>query len=250
MTSNVSTIDRPSRLSDLPAIAVSGSLGSGARDIALVVARALRISYAEEEILREAAHELGVSIETLVLRGHCPSGIRGRIESVLRVVVAAMAAADTVFVPATGVPEYPLGRPDIDITPEPLSIERLDDRRFAAALTSVIGRIAAEGNVVILGHGSEVVVKAGERALRVYVYAPLEYRVSTVMRRTGVSRREAAQLASQDDRDQRAFVRHFFGQKLDDPCAYDLVVRMDRLSFDVAVQLISLAARARATRCG
>jgi len=250
MTSNVSTIHRPSRLGDLPAITVSGPLGSGARDIAAVVARALRIPCAEDEILRDAARELGVSVETLERRGHCPSGIRGRIDSALRVLVAAMAAADTVFVPATGVPEYPLGRPDIDITPEPLSIERLDDRRYAAALATVIGRIASEGNVVILGHGSGAVVKTGERALRVYVYAPLEYRVSAVMRRTGVSKREAAQLASQDDRDQRAFVRHFFGQKLDDPCAYDLVVRMDRLSFDVAVQLISLAARARATRCG
>ncbi len=250
MTSNVSTIHRPSKLGDLPAITVSGPLGSGARDIALVVARTLRIPYAEDEILRDAARELGVSIETLERRGHCPSGIRGRIDSALRVVVAALAAADTVIVPATGVPEYPLGRPDTDITPEPLSIERLDDRRYAAALASVIGRLASEGNVVILGHGSEAVVQAGDRALRVYVYAAFEYRVSTVMRRTGVSRRDAARLASQDDRDQRAFVRHFFDQRFDDPCMYDLVVRSDRLSLDVAVQLISLAARARATRCG
>ncbi len=250
MSSTVGTIHRPSELRDLPAIAVSGSLGSGARDIAMAVACTLRLSYAEDEILRDAARELGVSFEALERRGRCPSGIRGRIDSALRGIVAAMAAADSVFVPPVGVPEYPLGRPRIDADREPFNIERLDDRRYAATLTSVVGRIASAGNVVIFGCGSEAVVKAGERTLRVYVCAPLEYRVSSVMRTTGVSRTDAARLASEEDRDQRAFVRHFFSQRFDDPCAYDLTVRSDRLPLETTVQLISLAARQRATPRG
>lgn len=251
MTSSVSTIHRPSKLVSLPAITVSGFLGSGAGDIAFGVARELDVACVDGQIVRDTARQLGVNVDAVERRGEGGGWIGARIDSALRALIDALAAADTVFFPATSAPVYPLGEPGGDGAGiGSLGAGRLDDRRYLAALTSVITAIAAPGNVVILGHGSESILQDQPNALRVYVYASPEHRINTLMRREGVSEREAERLVSKNYQHQRAFTQHFFAADFASPSLYDFVVQAERLSFDLAVQSIVVAARARAQRRG
>src|SRR5712692_8541434 len=79
----------------MPVITVSGSLGSGARDVAQAVARQLGLDYVDHEILVEAARELGVSVAAMAGHDERPSTIGERLASVLRTLMERSASAGT-----------------------------------------------------------------------------------------------------------------------------------------------------------
>lgn len=246
----ITTIERPSNPASLPAITVSGFLGSGARDIAVGVARELHVDYVDEQIDRDAARELGVSVHVVERRGTCARGIRARIDSALRGLIGAMAVADTLVVPASGIPEYALGRSGGYAAATAFrSAGSLDDRSYLATLTSVVKGIAARGNVVILGHGSEAILQHEPHTLRVFINAPYQRRVDALLRE-GFPERDAQYLVRQDYEHRRAFNRHFFKLEFESCSLYDMVIQTDWLSHDLAARIISVAARSLMPRAG
>ena len=77
----------------MPVITIAGSLGSGAREIAQSVARELKLDYVDQEILVEAARELGVSVATVERHDERPSSLAERLGSVMRTLMERSAAA-------------------------------------------------------------------------------------------------------------------------------------------------------------
>jgi cytidylate kinase len=103
-----------------------------------------------------------------------------------------------------------------------------------------VGAIAHHGSAIILGRGAHLILGRGE-ALRVYVVAPLEARVATVMRREGIPEREARRQVQAVEADRAAFLMKHFHVQLDDPSRFDIVVNTGLLGVAGAAAAVRAA---------
>jgi cytidylate kinase len=88
---------------------------------------------------------------------------------------------------------------------------KMADADGIRAVTEQLVRAAAkEGNCVIVGRGSAYYLHDRPDAFHVFVYAPLNEKVSR-LRQTGKSEQEAIQLAETVDLDRAAFIKQHFG---------------------------------------
>lgn len=107
-------------------------------------------------------------------------------------------------------------------------------------LSRVVGALAHHGGAVILGRGAHLILGHGE-ALRVLVVAPLEMRVREVMRREGMSERDARRRIVSVEADRKAFLMKHFHADFADPTTFDLVVNTSELGVDGACRTIRAA---------
>lgn len=229
----------------MPVVTVSGGLASGAREVARLAASRLKYDYVDQEILVQAARALGVSYESVESRDERTASLGERVASMLRAFLERSAAA--------GVSDPMMGGPGLETllartygeaaglteTEEP----GFDERRYIETLTSVIREIASKGDVVILGRGSQLILRDWPRTLHVLVMAPLPERVRLLCEREGMDESEAARRIQESDRHRAAFHRKFFKADPSDPCLYDLVIRLPRVDRETAAELIATAAR-------
>jgi cytidylate kinase len=108
---------------------------------------------------------------------------------------------------------------------------------YVQHLTRVVESLAGLGGAVILGRGAHLILGPG-RALRVFVVAPLEARVATVMARHGIDAHEAARRISEKEAARRAFLRNYFRADFGDPATFDLVVNTGVLGVPGAADAI------------
>ncbi len=100
-----------------------------------------------------------------------------------------------------------------------------------------------EGNVVIVGRGSQVVLKDKPFALHVRIIAPFERRVERWMERENLLRDEAEKITKERDHKHAHFVRTYFKEDINNPVLYDLVINTDKLSPENAADLIVKAVK-------
>jgi cytidylate kinase len=226
----------------MPVITVSGSLASGAREVAQAAARELQIDYVDQEIMVEAARELGVRVSDVASRDERKSSIGERLAGVLRTLMERSAAAGAADPLAGGSLEMVLARTYGEAADLP-DTGGLDDERYLKTLASVIKGVAARGNVVILGRGSQAILHDTPGALHVWVASRLEHRVQLLMEREGIEKGEAERRIKQSDQNRQAFHRHYFKVEPDAPALYDMGINAGRVGFETAAKMIAMAAR-------
>ena len=116
----------------------------------------------------------------------------------------------------------------------------LSASEYRYQLMRLVGAIAQHGGAIVVGHGAHLALGEGE-ALRVRLVAPLETRVATVMKRAGISEREARRQVQTVDASRRAFVMQHFHVELDDATRFDLVLNTARLGIAGSVAVIRAA---------
>jgi cytidylate kinase len=99
----------------------------------------------------------------------------------------------------------------------------LSSVEYRYQLTRVVGAVAHHGGAIILGRGAHLILGQGE-ALRVLVVAPLEARVAALMKREGITEREARRQIQAVEADRKAFLMKHFHADFADPTHFDLVV--------------------------
>ncbi len=108
-----------------------------------------------------------------------------------------------------------------------------DCRRYAAAVTAVIGSWAEKGDVLFVGRGSQVALAGRTGVLR----------VRNVSARHGVPEEIATAQVEARDRARAAYVQRFFGRDASDPELYDIILNMASFSVPAAVELICQAVK-------
>ena len=103
--------------------------------------------------------------------------------------------------------------------------------------------LAAEGNVVILGRGAQIVLAGVPGVFRVRIVAPADTRVRRISEREGLSLEEAHAFVQRYDQQRRKLVESVFNRDLSDWSLYDLVVNTEGVSRQTAAMLIELAVR-------
>lgn len=119
---------------------------------------------------------------------------------------------------------------------------------FVNILESAIYEAAHKGEGVIVGHGSQVLLRNFDCAFHVRLFAPETRRVDRLVSEKGLSRDAAIRLVRAQDREQANFFKFAFQMELDDPALYDLVVNTHKLAPATAARIVIDAARSEELR--
>ena len=225
----------------MPVITMSGNLASGAREVGQTVAQELGIDFVYQQLMVEASQRCGVSVVTVAEHDERRGSFRERLAGLIRTVLERSAASGAdPLTGGTGL-EAILSRSYADMAAEE---PQLSDSLYLETMTGIIRELAARGEVVILGRGSQMLLDDMPLALHVLCVAPRKLRASRLAERDEIGIEEAMRRTAESDRARCAFYKKFWHAEVEDPKLYDLTIDTGRLSFDVATQVIVAAARA------
>lgn len=94
------------------------------------------------------------------------------------------------------------------------------------------------GSVVYHGQAGQLLLQGIDPVLKVRILADAAIRVRVVMEREGLSEREAARRLVQIDEERKKWTRRLYGKDPQDPALYDMVLCIDKIRVEGAVDLI------------
>ena len=213
----------PDIIARMHAITISREYGSGGGEVAQRLAQRLQWQLVDHEIVVRVAQELGVTVEEAEAQDEYAESITSRILSSLQ------AMQPTIFA----------------ISPPPAMTDTLS---YQEALSRVVKGAVATGHVVIVGRGAQVLLEQQRDVLHVRIVAPLEQRITYVMRREGVKYEDARTRIQVKDQDRMRYLQSVHHRSADDALLYDITLNTGVLSLDQVVELICVALQEKATR--
>lgn len=216
-------------------ITVSRQMASHGCETAAQVARMLDFRFIDREIIHRAAEEAGVpkiALQEIAYEGrrNVVDRILGALNAMPPVPQTAEAwrreAAASVARPFGGIFSPVL--PSFGVT--------LKD--YVDVVEMVIRDLAREGDVVIVGRGSQVLLRDTPRALHVQVVAPFDYRVTTLAKREEVTEGEASKRVRASDQARRDYLRRYHRVDWLDPTLYDIVINTSKIPPPMAAGII------------
>jgi len=203
----------------MPVITIRGQFGSWANEIGDLIAHKLNIDYVDREIIAGVAQRLRQPSTSIEEKEMPPSTLLGRIAEAM---AKTSYMGDSVF---TGI--Y-----------SPLWEIPLDDTRYLSGLEYVIKELARSQSIVILGRGSQFILKDFPRAFHVLIVAPVAVRVKSVMERLKLNEEDAVNEIARFDDGNRVFIKRFFKADIFDPINYNIVINTHHLSIEGAASII------------
>jgi cytidylate kinase len=199
-------------------VTIRGQLGSGAPEVGRQVAERLQVDYVDRQIIAEVAARLHRQEQEVIAKEMPPTSLLDRIAGALKHSYAFGEGMEAAYLSLGEIP--------------------LDDTRYLQALQSVVRELAQNQPLVILGRGSQFILKDYPGALHVLVVAPLEIRVKRLMQDRNFDQETAKQEIARSDKSLREFVKRYFKAELEDPIHYDLVINTERFSFQAASSIV------------
>lgn len=114
---------------------------------------------------------------------------------------------------------------------------------YLDVLQRVVYQVSSDNNGVIVGHGSQVLLRDFECALHIRIITPVEKRVRYFIEEKGFEEEQARKIVSTKDEEARDFFRYAFKMDINDPLLYDLVINTDKISIETAISHIIQLAR-------
>jgi cytidylate kinase len=117
--------------------------------------------------------------------------------------------------------------------------EEFEQKKYVAFLTQIMTSMANEGGYVLVGRGSQLVLRNHPKALHVMLVGNYEERIRFLTRRYNLSRTEAEAKISEKERERASVAANIFGANIDDPRLYHMVLNTSRMPFDWALELVA-----------
>jgi len=199
-------------------VTIRGQLGSGASEAGRQIADRLQANYVDREIIAEVAARLHREEREVIAKEMPPSSFLGRIAEALGTSYAFGDGMAGAYLPVGEIP--------------------LDNTRYLKALESVVRELVRSQPLVILGRGSQFILKGYPGILHVLAVAPIEVRVERVMRDRRLDQEAAKLEILRYDNSLREFFKRYFKAEPEDPVHYDLVINTGRFSFQAAASIV------------
>ncbi len=132
--------------------------------------------------------------------------------------------------------------------PGPLERYQHTKQVYIAFIRSTLLDIVGTDNVVYHGLAGHLLLKGLNNVLKVRIIANLNSRISRKMTEEGISEQKAREIILKDDAQRKKWTRKIYGTDPTDSSLYDMVLCIDRLSVDDAVDFICQAASTPAFR--
>jgi len=194
-------------------ITISRQFGAGGKTLAKMVADRLGYEFADSEIIAKVAEMANVSTHWVETVENEAGGRLSRFVSRM------------------------VSKPLVDRI---LKDERgyIDEEIYLDYLVLIIAQMADEGNVVILGRGSQYILDDHPDAYHVLLIDRFENRVEFMQSNYGLSRSQAVSTVTSEDKRRRNLYQKFGKTDFDDPFLYHLVLNMSRIDLAHACRLV------------
>ena len=119
--------------------------------------------------------------------------------------------------------------------------ERIRSREpqvYLDIMEAAVYDIARNGDGVIIGHGSQMLLRDFDCAFHVRLLSDFKTRVENLVSNQGMKQDVAENIIAQYDKSQKAFFRYAFKIDIDTPSLYDLVINMGKLKARTITDLI------------
>ena len=191
-------------------ITINRELGSGGRTVGRKLAEKLGVEYFDKAVINALQERYNLSVEQI-------EHMKGQEQSWWAEFKRKMTFSDS---------EYDLNRTDIET-----------EDMFRAE-TEVLRALAKEQSCVIAGRTACYVFREHPNHLSIFIQASMLSRMDRVAREQNMSKEEARMTIDKVDQRRENYVREFTGTSRYDTRNYQLVLSMDELSEDAAVELI------------
>src|SRR6266700_7058424 len=207
---------------DKVVVNISRQFGSGGAEIGRIVAQKSGLLYVDHEIIDEVARRLGVNVEQAARQDEQTAGAVGHILEALRSSSPFSLNYNTL-----------LKRTEAPTQAREVAYLRLTQR--------VILELATEGNIVIIGRGSQFLLHGAPRTLHIYIFAPLDYRIEQIMKHHQLDRASAKELIERRDYEHNAYLGRYYGGNQHQPYLYHLLINTGLFTYELAANLIQQA---------
>lgn len=134
---------------------------------------------------------------------------------------------------------------------DPTFLERVHRQgpEFAAFLKTslqVMQELSAEGNVIIVGRGGNLLLRGQPHTLHVQLIADMPFRIKRVMEVRWTTEQVAREIIAKSDRNKAHYFRHVFHVDWRDPALYDLVLHTGNLGIERSIDILYAAAQSLA----
>ena len=191
-------------------ITINRELGSGGRTVGRKLAEKLGVEYFDKAVINALQERYNLSVEQIE---HLKGQETGWWEEFKRKLTFSDA-------------EYDLNRTDIET------------EDVFRAETEILRAIARENSCVIAGRTACYVFREHPNHLSIFIQASMPCRMARVAREQNMSKEQARLTIDKVDRMRENYVQEFTGTSRYDTRNYQLVINMDEINEDAAVELI------------
>ena len=194
-------------------ITISRQYGAGGKTLGKMIANELGYEFADSEIVAKVAEMANVSTHW--------------VETVENEAVGKLSRFITRMV----------SKPLVDRI---LKDERgyIDEEIYLDYLVLIIAQIADEGDVVVLGRGSQYILNDHPDASHILMIDEFENRVRFMKQHYELSDSRAAKVVRGEDKRRKALYQKLGKTDYDDPFLYHLVLNMSKVSLEEAQRLV------------
>lgn len=201
-------------------ITLSREVGSGGRTIGRKLAERLGVRFSDKELVDALQAKLNLTAERIEeMKGKKKRWLDDFIQLVAPVPMSGMIVdGDSDYIT-----EYNLSKDVNDV--------------FEAE-KEILNGIADQGSCVIAGRSGFFVLKNRPNKVDILITASRENRIARIMRKQNLSREQAEDVINSVDKARDNYVKRYTGQSRYDARNYHIVLNMDYLTEDKAVDLI------------
>lgn len=190
-------------------ITIGRQFGSGGREIGVRLAKQLNIPFYDKELLRAAAEKSDLCQKVFENFDEKPKSL-----------LYSIAMDSYMFsIPGTGLND---------------SLEQ----QVYLATYDTLRRIADEGPCVIIGRCADYALHDNPHAVRLFIHAPMETRVQTVMKRDSLEESKARTKIIKTDKRRASYYEYYSSQKWGAVDSYDFCLDSSVFGLDGTVNLI------------
>ena len=205
-------------------VTIARQCGSGGSEIGRILSQRTGLHYLDHEIIDEVARRSGVAVEQVENQDEQTTGALGYMLEALN----------------TSAP-FNLNYGKL-LRPQPPNAPASTNEQAYFRLTQrVVLEMASAGDAVIIGRGSQFLLRGLPRVLHVYVFAPLPRRIENMCAYSQMTRAQASEFIERRDRETEHYLRHYYGSDGTRPELYHLLINTGLFSFETAADLVAQA---------
>jgi cytidylate kinase len=127
------------------------------------------------------------------------------------------------------------------IEKSPGFLDKMGDRKkqYLVCFQTALFDFALKGNFIYNGHLAQFLLREVPSVVSILLTAPDEFRISSVMKESGKSREEAVSHIRLTDERRQKWSHFLYGVNWRDPTYYDLVFNIERISVDLAADILA-----------
>lgn len=194
-------------------ITINREAGSGGRTVGRKLAEKLGVKYYDKAIVEGLTKKFGLSIE--------------RIEEIKAQKKSWWKDINNYYNTLVNSASLPM---DAQV--------KLDNNSIFETEKRILQELAAQSSCVVAGRTGFMVFRQWPNHLNIFIQASMEYRVKRIMNKENVSDEKARNIIAKLDADRETYIKKYENTSRYDTRNYQLVISMDDLSEDDAVEII------------